>query len=163
MPAVKLRADKQDIEHIKRMPKRMTEGLFTGMQRSMSLLERVVTTKYLDGRALKRKSGNLARSIGTETQKRRGEIIGKIGTLRYAVPYASVWEFGGRYPRTIIQPKRARALRFLTMSGEEVYAMSADIPQRIIKAKPYIMPAIKESMTQMLDFLGRGATKEMNK
>jgi hypothetical protein len=160
---VKLKVNREDLRNLQKIPDKMNEGLFSGMQKALQLVEKTIKSTYLSGRSLKKRSGRLAGSIGSKASRTSRGVVGEVGTMRYGVEYGPVWEHGGRYPRTLIAPKKAKALRFFTKSGAEVFAMTADIPPRIIKARPFIMPAIQDNMTAMLDFLGRSASESANK
>lgn len=156
----KIEIDDDDLKKVN--AKVAFDGIFNGMKKAVKLVERTTKNTYLSGRALRRRSGRLQKSIGSRVKKVGPVIIGQIGTLKYAVPYGPLWEFGGKYPRTVIQTKKAKALRFFTRGGEEVYAKSVDVPQRGIKARPYIQPSIKDNMPKILKLLGRSATEKMN-
>lgn len=149
-------------QNLAKWPKEIEEGLFSGMRQAMYLVQRTAKYTYLGGRALKRRSGRLQGSIAYKLKKTSTGVTGTVGTLRYTVPYAAVWEYGGKYPRTIVDIKRARALHFFD-KGTEVFTKRADVPARTIDARPYLMPSIKDNMTKMLSIFGRFISGKMNK
>jgi phage gpG-like protein len=102
---IKIKVDKKDLKHIEEMPKRMTEGLFEGMKRALTLAEKSTKSVYLSGKALKRRTSFLYNAIGTEVKKKSMGVVGSLGTLKYDVPYGAFWEFGGKYgKRSFIKP-----------------------------------------------------------
>ncbi len=92
-------------EELKEMPKDMMDGLFKGMQQAILLAEKSTKGVYLSGKALHRRTGFLYSSIGNEVKITGDKVIGSVGTLKYIVDYAGVWEFGGRFAaRPYIKP-----------------------------------------------------------
>jgi hypothetical protein len=94
------------VDHnLKELPKDMMDGLFEGMQKAILLAEKTTKDVYLSGKALHRRTGFLYSSIGNEVKITGTKVIGSVGTLKYVVDYAGVWEYGGRFAaRPFLKP-----------------------------------------------------------
>jgi phage gpG-like protein len=105
MITITIKANKEDLKNLEKMPKKMVKGLFKGMQRALALAEKSTKKVYLSGKALNRRTSFLYNSIGTEVKMQGMDIVGSLGTMKYNVDYADFWEFGGKYgKRSFIKP-----------------------------------------------------------
>jgi HK97 gp10 family phage protein len=87
-----------------------------------------------------KKTGNLARSIHTETQVTSNGGEAKIGTDGI---YAGIQEFGGT-----VEAKNVRALHF-QIDGVDVFTWKVEIP-----AHPYLRPAFDENKERAVREVG---------
>lgn len=101
---------------------------------------------YLSGprpERLGRKSGQLA----SRTTYRVDANEVSIGNN---LPYGRLWEEGGTIPAHIIRPKNGRFLVF-QINGQTVFARMVRKPSREVKARPYLAPALNDSLGKIRD------------
>lgn len=106
----------------------------------MTLVLRKARGKRANPRRMLQDRGTLKGSFAADIS--RSEM--RYGT---SVPYARLHQFGGRavmkLGAAVIRPKRAKALRFISRSGEVVFATEVHLPPREIAvdipARPFLV------------------------
>ena len=121
------------------------------MRKIVKLLAGYVKMKKLRGQVLHVRTGHLMRSITGKVERSGDTVIGRVGTN---VSYGRLWELGGVIPAHTIKPKYAKALHFYTKNGTEVFCKKAEIPERRVKPRPFLRPALKEKKQKIIDMLG---------
>lgn len=125
MSNASLNLDRRSEAYLKRLRKQigkdaLYEGILKYFDKAALKAAGRISRNYLSGQRLKRRSGNLARSITG-----RGELVGGVPALRIgvfrgpALKYAGVQEYGTKgknpdSPYPTIVPKRAKALAIPT-------------------------------------------------
>jgi phage gpG-like protein len=110
-------------------------------QNTAQLWDKVVKEK-LSGQVLNMRSGNLARSIRSETADDGATITGRVYSDG-SVPYARIHEFGGTTKAHVIVPSKARALHFIA-GGKQVFASMVRHPGSKIPTRSYLRSALAE-------------------
>lgn len=106
----------------------------------------VAREDYLSGprpERLGHKSGRLAAS--TTYRVDRNEV-----SIGNNLPYGAIWEKGGTIPAHVIRPKNGRFLVF-EMNGHTVFARMVRKPARQVEARPYLAPALNDSLAKIRD------------
>lgn len=118
-------------------------GVFTKTSELMIRLQAHVVTQKLSGQVLRRITGVLASSVQAQPTRVEGDrVIGEVtaGTGPSNV-YAWTHELGGSHDFTIV-PTKAKVLRFLSTSGEEIFRRSVHHPP--LPARPFAEPSLDE-------------------
>jgi len=116
-----------------------------------------------------RDTGRLKRSIiqGRPYSKAGGNRAIDVGTN---VEYARIQEFGGKIPPHVIRPRVKSALAFKWANapsgmkpgkGGKFVFLSVNHPGSIIKAQPYLRPAITESQSDVKTIIGKAILGSM--
>lgn len=106
----------------------------------------VAREDYLSGprpERLGRKSGQLA----ARTTYR---VDGNEVSIGNNLSYGRIWEEGGTIPAHTILPKNGRFLVF-QMNGQTVFARMVRKPARTVEARPYLKPALNDSVAKIRD------------
>ncbi|HUC76726.1 MAG TPA: hypothetical protein VMS04_15600 [Vicinamibacterales bacterium] len=133
-------------------------------------LQRIVQTQYLDGQALRVRTGRLSSSIGQRTARSPGDTRTRfedsgdrfdyyVGTN---VSYGRAWELGFTTPAFTVYPKTAKALRF-EVGGQVVFAAHANIPAKSHAARPFLAPALADITPLATQKLGDALTAAARK
>ena len=117
------------------------KGTALEMWRAMSILEAAIKQNVRMRSGLRVRTGTLLNSIQKHVVDNGTTVTGTIGPEN--VPYASIHEFGGTIPARRVEPRHAKALRWLGKSGP-VFSKGHEIPSFTIKARPYLAPALEE-------------------
>jgi phage gpG-like protein len=112
------------------------------MWRAMSILEVAIKQNIRVRSGLKVRTGSLLNSIQKHIVEKGNTITGTIGPEN--VPYAAIHEFGGTIPARRVEPRNAKALRWMGGDGEFYFSKGHDIPSYSIRARPYLQPALDE-------------------
>jgi len=94
----------------------------------------------LSGDVLKVRTGRLRRSIHYELDKQSNRVTATVGTN---VEYAKTHELGLTIPAHIIQPKRAKALRF-EMGGRIVFAKRVNMPAKKMPQRSFLEASLRQ-------------------
>lgn len=117
-----------------------TDRVKDAVKHTLSNAERLAV-QNASGRVLRRRSGNLARSIQSSIRKRSGKITGTLSAGHKGVQYARIHEVGG-----IIQGRPWLVFQLADGGWRKV--------QRVrIPARPYLAPAIEEALDSLDDDL----------
>ena len=111
-------------------------------------LEAYVKTEKLNGQVLNRKTGRLARSIGSRVEETANLIVG-IVFQSSDVPYGAIHEFGGKTAAHIIRPKKASVLRFWDKAGNKVFAKSVNHPGSVMPERSYLRSSLRDFSTEI--------------
>lgn len=115
------------------------EKIYTILEKNFSkeglLAAGLIVKQFLSGQRLRRRTGNLARSITGRGVRVRGIPGMRVGVFRGpALSYTAIQEFGG-----IIRPKRGRALampveggRAMTRAGVDRYGGPRSYPGKLV-------------------------------
>ena len=152
---VKITKNKIDdiIRNIERvLIKHLTKATEAGLERA-----RNYTKRRLTGEVLRVQTGRLRNSIAIDTETRGNRILGRIGTN---VVYGRLWELGGTIPGYTIVPRTAKALRFV-IDGKVIFAKKVQMPPRVVKARPFIKPSLKEAEKDFEEFWTQAANNSI--
>ena len=156
---------------LKLLPDQVSRAMRVAMSRSIEKVYRRVADN-LTGRALRVDTGRLRQSLQTSVA-----IDGSSAKIGTNVEYASIHEFGGTTKPHVIRP-RGKALLFLdprfsgtirqhqallTKAGKirrsarigVVYARSVQHPGAMMPARPYLRPALRESVDDISEIIQR--------
>jgi HK97 gp10 family phage protein len=112
------------------------------MWRAMSILEAAIKQNIRVRSGLKVRTGTLLNSIQKHVVEKGDTVTGTIGPEN--VPYAAIHEFGGTIPARRIEPRNAKALRWMGSGGDFFFSKGHDIPSFQIRARPFLQPAMDE-------------------
>lgn len=90
-------------------------------------------------------TGLLRSSISAEVGKTPKGAFMKMGTW---VPYARIHEEGGQTPAHVILPKNGKFLVF-TIGGKKIFTKKVNHPGSVIKARPFLRPAIDDNLPSL--------------
>jgi len=105
----------------------------------------VIRDKKLSGQVLKRRTGTLVRSVGSEASN--DDTSFTVGT---SVQYGVGWELGFTRPAYFVYPINAKALKIPTAGGF-IFRKSAHIPAKTFAARPFLQPGLEESFPYLID------------
>lgn len=123
--------------------KEIRANLALQMWQALSILEAAVKQNIRVRSGLRVRSGTLLNSVQKDVFATGNTVQGKIGPEN--VPYAGIHEYGGTIPARRIEPRHAKALRWLGTDGQVRFSKGHEIPAVNIKARPYLEPAIEET------------------
>lgn len=136
---LEIKATKEIKELLARSPELVRRGLALAGQHVVRKVK-----QKLSGEVLRVRTNRLRGSITSEVRGEKTlELV--VGTN---VIYARIHEFGG-----VIVPKKAKFLHFI-VGGREVFAKKVTIPKR-----PYMEPAMKESLQDIVRIIGETVEK----
>jgi len=104
--------DTEVVARLRRFAPNLREELRKAVTASAFNLQAHVVGQKLSGQVLKRKTGALAASIGFEVGEDAEGVQARVGTLKKAVVYARIHEYGGKTAAHVILPKHKKALAF---------------------------------------------------
>jgi len=119
----------------------ITKGTVIQMYQAMTILEAAIKQNIRVRSGLKVRSGSLLNSIQKEVLINGNQVTGKIGPEN--IPYAAIHEYGGEIPARRIEPRHAKALRWMGPNGI-LFSKGHEIPEAKIPARPYLEPALTE-------------------
>lgn len=108
----------------------------------------------LSGQVLNKRSGRLYNSVQTELIEDAQQVYGQVSAGK-GVPYAKIHEYGGRTKPHVILPKNGKVLRFVSKSGDVVFATRVNHPGSLIPERSYM----RSSLTEMRDEIVERLTK----
>lgn len=105
----------------------------------------IIRDNYLSGQVLKRRTGTLVRSVGSEASN--DDTSFTVGT---SVTYGVGWELGFTRPAYTVTAKNAKALKIPTAGGF-IFRKSANIPSKNFLSRPFIRPGLEFSYPYLTD------------
>ncbi len=130
------------------------KGLKLNMFRALTLLEAEILQNIRSKSGLHVRSGSLLNSIGASkkiVEAADGSLEGQIGPQ--GIPYAAIHEFGGTTRPHIIRPRNASVLAF-NSGGNPVFARFVNHPGSVIRARPYLRPALAAKQDEIIKTFG---------
>lgn len=118
------------------------ENVAITMWRAMSILEVAIKQNLRVRSGLRVRTGTLLNSVQKHVKIEGPLIYGTIGPEN--VKYAAIHEFGGTIPARRIEPRHAKALKWMNASGKVFFSKGHNIPATRIPARPYLRPAWEE-------------------
>lgn len=136
------------------MPAKVYGALVRKVTTLRLMLEAKIKGKLSDD-VLHVRSGNLRRSIFSETLEQATSVVGRAASSG-DVKYAAIQEFGGSTPAHDIVPVKAQALAFM-MGGKQVFASIVHHPGSNIPARSYMRSSLGEMADQIVAGLKEAA------
>lgn len=116
-------------------------ALAQAMADSRNLVIRRALTTKLTGQVIRRRTGNLIRTVQQGGFSRQTGPLSAIAVIGSSAEYAPGLEFGTG-PHTIF-PVRAKALSWISSGGERLFASRVNHPGN--PPKPFLGPSVEES------------------
>lgn len=148
MISISLVGDRQLIARMASLPASVHASILAKVYELTLRLEARVKTQKLNGQVLNRKTGRLARSIGSKVEDNVTSVLGVVFQSA-DVPYGAIHEFGGKIPAHVIRPKKASVLRFFSKSGDKVFARSVNHPGAIMPERSYLRSSLRDMSTEI--------------
>lgn len=123
------------------LPARVHRAIVNKTSELTLRLESKIKNEKLSGQVLNVKTGNLRRSIFSQTTDEGDRVEGKVASSG-DVKYAAIQEYGGQTPPHVIEAKGA-ALAFI-MNGKQVFFKSVNHPGSKIPEHRYMRGSLEE-------------------
>lgn len=106
-----------------------------------------------------RSTGRLAGSVQEQTSSDQAGSQGRVFTS--GVPYARIWEFGGKTRPHIILPRNASVLAFMGKDGKMVFARKVQHPGSRIPEKSYARSTLAEQAADITAAIKDGVAEAL--
>lgn len=145
---VTLVGDREIIAKLRSLPTVVHAAILAKVYELTLRLEAYIKTEKLNGQVLRRKTGRLARSIGSRIEDNITSVLG-IVFQSSDVPYGAIHEFGGKTNAHIIRPKKASVLRFFNKNGDKVFAKIVHHPGSVMPERSYMRSGLRDMSVQI--------------
>lgn len=152
MITVEITGDQELISHLENMPDNIRKAVTKKVTTIRLKMEARVKQK-LSGELLKVRSGDLLRSIGSETEQTSNGVYGRVfstGGQGKNPVYAAIQENGGTTRPHIIMARKAKTLAFM-MGGKMRFAKFVNHPGSVIKGVHYMSGTLKEFENEIIN------------
>jgi len=157
---VDIEGDDRLFARLNAMPNALHLALLRRLELLVLKLEAKVKRDKLSGQVLNVRTGALRRSIHNVVEDRGSELVGKV--LRSgAVKYAGIHEYGGTTKPHVILPKKAKALSFISSSGNRVFATKVNHPGSRMPERSFLRSSLGDMKTEILSSFAQ-VTKEVS-
>jgi hypothetical protein len=161
MLKVTLTGSEQLITRLQNKRSTILQVLQTRLNAILIQLQRYVVVQKLSGQVLHRRTGKLANSVRVIPATVKGSTVsGRVEAAGGPAFYGAINEMGNLSAYDIINT-RARALAFISSSGEKVFAMRVRHPQ--IMARPFLRPSLEENEASIIAQLQDAVNQELQK
>lgn len=140
--------DKELVSRLESLPQAVRQAL----QRKVTILalklENKVKNDKLNGQVLNRISGRLARSIAYKVDVTDDSVYGRVFSSG-DVKYAAIHEYGGTTAPHLILPKKAKALAFLSSTGDQVFAQKVNHPGSKMPERSFLRSSLRDMSSEI--------------
>ena len=102
----------------------------------------------LTGQLLKVRTGALRDSIDYQVGEDAEGVQARVGTLKKAVVYARIHEYGGKTQAHMIYPKNGKFLKFAGKGGATVFSKGVKHPGSKITEKKFLRGSLEEKKAE---------------
>lgn len=140
--------DKELVSRLDSLPRAVQQALKRKVTILALKLERKVKNDKLNGQVLNRISGRLARSIAYKVDVTDNSVYGRVFSSG-DVKYAAIHEYGGTTAPHLILPKKAKALAFLSSTGQQVFAQKVNHPGSKMPERSFLRSSLREMSSEI--------------
>jgi hypothetical protein len=162
MITVLVTGDKEVAARFEKLPGAAHSRLVREMQRITIDLQNYVRDSKLSGQVLKNRTGTLRRSINQRVEESGSTITGIVGANLGAARYAAAQEYGATIHLPEIVPVRARALRFVSRSGDVVFARRVAAHDVTLPERSYLRSSLSEKRDEYTGRLASAVGEVIN-
>jgi len=159
MKQTEIRLTDESRAMLRRMPDLAVPALFRGMKKAMIRVEARARSPYLTGRSLNVRTGHLRRSIVSGAQIDGDTVTGHVGTN---VSYGRFWELGYHGPMSVRSHLRQIRQAFGRPIDPRRVRVRAHIRQVHQDPRPFLRPAIEDTLDKTIDTLARSIRDAFN-
>jgi phage gpG-like protein len=157
---ITIEADQTKIQaRLTTMPERVHSAIVRTVTSLRLEMEAKIKSK-LSGDVLNVVTGNLRRSIHSETIDSTNSVVGR--EFSSGIPYAAIHEFGGKIEIPEITPVKAQALHFFA-GGAEIFAKKVAAHTVTMPERSYMRSTLSDMAPQIVRDLRDAATGEAKK
>lgn len=133
---------------------RMQAATFKQMRVEMNSLRNYTITAHLHGptgpTTLQQRTGNLARSVTSETTEDASSVTGTVGIpeASTAQAYARILHEGGTTRAHVIEASEGKTLAFMA-GGQMIFRRMVNHPGSNFPARPYLTSALEEQASMI--------------
>jgi hypothetical protein len=136
--------DQAVVEYLASLPVELAAMILRKFQSRATEISQYIKNTLLNGVLLNRKTGRLANSIVGRVYSSKSKVTLSVAS-RGDVPYAGIYEHGGKIPPHIIRAKNASLLYFQGgRDGKMLALRQVDHPGTVVRARHYLEQGVQD-------------------